>query len=399
MKKVLSTIFVSVFLGALLVLQGTAQTSFQPRPSDAQREANSRFISTFVEKLDARLKGKSAGYAFYVTYKNGLAHGRAGGDARRLPDPDPRKMTLDDKFNIASVSKTISAAAVLKLLNEKQLKTDTSIAAYLPPDWTLGNNFKTITFGQLLKHRSGIRCAGNVTYGELKKCAADGINIENKNKPCGNSSTICYNNSNYGLFRLIIPRLSGAPSMILIPGKPKPDDSKYSTFYSNQYIAYVQKNIFAPAGLTGVVPKPIPNNPALTYQFPSPEIAGTSFGDMTESTGSQGWNMNVKQLSAFLTTLMNTEKILPAAVSKQMRDEQLGLFSDSTTVSGITSYEHGGYYPGKSQDGKIFNPGELNSGIFAFSNGLNVTVIVNSQLGPGKSIPGEVKAALKEAIK
>lgn len=399
MKKLLSTIFVSAFVGALLVIPGVAQTNFAVRMSDVQREANSRFISTFVEKLDARLKGKSAGYTFFVTYKNGLAQGRAGGDARRLPDLDPRKMTLDDKFNIASVSKTITATAVLKLLNEKQIKTDTSIAAYLPPDWTLGNNFKTITFGQLLKHRSGIRCTGDVSYGELKKCVADGINIEDKNKPCDNSNTICYNNSNYGLFRLIIPRLSGAPAMILIPGKPKPDDSKYSAFYSNQYIAYVQKNIFAAAGLTGVVPKPIPSNPALTYQFPSPAIAGESFGDMTETTGSQGWNMNVKQLSAFLTTLINTEKILPAAVSKQMRDEQFGLFQDSTTLTGITSYEHGGYYPGKDEDGKVINAGELNSGIFTFSNGLNVAIIINSQLGPGKFPAVEIKAALKEAIK
>ena len=51
-------------------------------------------------------------------------------------------MTVDDRFNIASVSKTITAAAVLKLLNDKGISVDTTVYNYLPTDWKLGNNFK-----------------------------------------------------------------------------------------------------------------------------------------------------------------------------------------------------------------------------------------------------------------
>jgi CubicO group peptidase (beta-lactamase class C family) len=390
MKKIFVTAFAVSFASILLVVGAPGQLNQQVRRRDVQAQLSSQFIAKFVDNLDARLKGKSVGYAFYVTSGSGLAQGRAAGDARRAPDSNPRKMTLDDKFNIASASKTITAAAVLKILNDKQIDLDTPVYTYLPSDWTLGNNIKSITFRQLLTHTSAIRCAGNVSYAELKQCIAVGVVVTNKTQK--------YNNSNFGLFRIIIPRLVGAP-MITIPGKPKPDDSKYSAFYANQYIAYVQKNIFAPAGLSGIECKPIATDPALTYQFPTPLIAGTSFGDTTETSGSQGWNMNVKQLAGFLNVLFYTEKILPAAVTTKMKEQQLGLFADSTTLTGITSYEHTGFYPGKDADGKVRNPGELNSAIVSFSNGLNVALIVNSQLGPGLRLPAEIKAAMKDTLK
>ncbi|CAN5364074.1 hypothetical protein BH10ACI3_BH10ACI3_04130 [soil metagenome] len=389
---------ISVFTLTLLLNSQTNGQISVPRPSGTpisasggvldqsslQRERNTRFISRYVEKLDNRLKGKSVGYSFFVTFKNGLAQGRAGGDARRSPDTDARKMTIDDRLNIASVSKTITAAALLKLLNDKSISVDTLVHTYLPSDWKIGTNFNTISFRQLLTHTSGVRCSAynDVSYAGLKKCVADGIKLGDK--------TSSYNNSNFGLFRILIARIGGAP-MIRVPGGTL-DDSKFSTFYAGQYINYVRHTVFAPIGLTGIDAKPAASSPALTYQFPTPLKAGESFGDATEEVGSQGWNMSSKQLAIFLDSLVNTEKILPAAVSKKMLSEQLGIFTDSTTLPGIISNEHTGYFPGAN------NAGELNSGIFTFSNGLTVAVIINSQFGPGLSLPSEVKAALREIL-
>jgi CubicO group peptidase (beta-lactamase class C family) len=338
-----------------------------------------QFLASYADKLEARLKNRSVGYSFTVTGGNGnLMVSRAGGDARRAPD-SARKMTADDKFNVASVSKTITAAAVMKLLNQKNITVDTAVRAYLPPNWKIGPAFETVTFRNLLTHNSGIRCEAEVTYANLKACVEKGINPPSK-------ATQSYNNSNYALFRLIIPRLSGYP---ILPGI---EESKLAAMYANQYADYVRKNVFAPIGLSGIDLKPAASSPALAYQFPSPVQAGESFGDMTETSASRGWNMSSKQLAIFLHNLLYTEKIVPRTVSQLMKSEQLGLWKAKATDARLLDYEHGGYYPGNR------NGGEMNTLIANFPNGVNVAIIVNSQFGPGMSIADAARAAMKEVL-
>ncbi|MGB2752322.1 MAG: hypothetical protein WBC19_09715, partial [Pyrinomonadaceae bacterium] len=87
MKKLSYGIFAFCVAATVFVATGSAQ----PGDISVQREADTKFVSKFVEKLDARFKGKSVGYTFFVTYKNRVSQGSAGGDARRAPDPNPRK--------------------------------------------------------------------------------------------------------------------------------------------------------------------------------------------------------------------------------------------------------------------------------------------------------------------
>ena len=384
MKRLIpSTVFLTL---ALFVADGYSQPQATSASQQAQRAITQQFLASYADKLEARLKNRSVGYSFTVTGGSGnLMVSRAGGDARRAPD-SARKMTADDKFNIASVSKTITAAAVMKLLNEKNITVDTAVRAYLPPTWKIGPAFETVTFRNLLTHHSGIRCETEVTYENLKACVAKGINPPSK-------ATQSYNNSNYALFRVIIPRLAGYPIL------PNVDQSKHSAMYASQYADYVRKNVFAPIGLSGIDLKPITSNPALAYQYPSPVQAGDSFGDMTETSASRGWNMSSKQLAIFLHNLLYTEKILPRAVSQRMKKEQLGLWKANETDARLIDYEHGGYYPGKSATGSLFNKGEMNTLIANFPNGVNVAIIVNSQFGPGLSIAAAAREAMKEALK
>lgn len=385
MKKLAFVTFAILVIGGLSLTLAHAQPIALKTPSQGniQKLIDQQFVADFSKKLDAQLKNKSVGYAYFITSKNTIGIGGAGGDARRAPDPNPRKMSFDDKINIASVSKTITAAALLKLMNAQGISIDSPAFQHLPQDWTFGPNFKAITFKQLLTHRAGIRCETEVTYTNLKNCVAGGVKLSDK-------GIEKYNNSNFALFRIVIPILNGFKSAKLANNAI--GDSIASGAYATQYMDYVRKNILAPAGISGIDCKPIPSNPALSYQFPSPVAAGDSFGDMTETNASRGWNLSAKQLSTFMFNLLQTEKVVPAAVSKLMKDNLLGLWKDTTTIPGMTSYEHGGFYPGKQ------NKGELNSLIINFSNGVNVAVIVNSQFGPGQSIPGAVKLAMKAAM-
>jgi CubicO group peptidase (beta-lactamase class C family) len=348
------------------------------------RLASAFFVKTYADALEKKFQGKSVGYSIVVTHSNGARQERAGGLARRAPDPNPRAMSVNDRYNIASVSKTITAAAVLKLLHEKNISVDAPIHPYLPSSWTLGPNVKTITFRQLLTHRAGIRCGGEVTYDNLKSCIAGGINLADKTE-------WKYNNSNFGLFRILIPHVAS-------PGLSVPPFVGAASFYGTAYMSYVRNKVFQPAGLgTDIHCKPIADNPALTYQFPAPVIKGESFGDMSTTNASRGWNMSSKQLVTFMNTLLFTDKILPVAVREQMKSQGLGLYGSQLTPT-LTSYEHGGYYPGKQDNGNLYNNGELNSLIIGFSNNISVAVIVNSQYGPNQSVSAAVKETMKAVL-
>lgn len=398
MKNSVFVLLVSIFIaGASLTVANAQRTLQLPAPGRVtgpsqgvlQKTISQQLLTTFADNLEARLKGKSVGYSFFISRNGLIGVGRAGGDARRSPDPNPRKWTFEDKINIASVSKTFTAAAVMKLLDQKQISVDSLVHPYMPADWTLGANVKTITFRELLTHRAGVRCDAEVTYVNVRQCFENGVKLTDK-------SSQKYNNNNYAVFRMIIPVLTGFKNAT---AKNSIGDGIASTTYSNLFMDYIRSNVFAPAGLSGIDCKPVATNPALSYQFPSPIIAGESFGDMTGTNASRGWNMSAKQLAVVMTNLLDSEKILPAGVTQKMKDGQLGLWVDKTAVPGIVSYEHGGFYPGKNDSGGLFNNGELNSLMINFSNGINVGVLINSQFGPNQSMPDAVKAALADSLK
>ena len=90
-----------------------------------------------------------------------------GGLARISKDAPQMNMSVDVKYTTASVSKSPTTAALLKLLDNTDLenkglnidqKLDEKIFDYLPYNWKPGANVNTITFRELLKHRSGLRC-------------------------------------------------------------------------------------------------------------------------------------------------------------------------------------------------------------------------------------------------
>lgn len=343
------------------------------------------FLSNFADKLNERMKGRSVGYAFTVIADGYIAVSRVGGDSRRSPDSNPRKMSFADKYNIASVSKTITAAAAMKILTEKGISLDSPIYEHLPPNWSLGLNTKTITFRGLLTHRSGIRCPTDVSYTELRLRIAKGIFLDD-------AKTQQYNNSNYALFRVLIPRLSG-----FYVSKDS-TDAMAAKLYAGSYAQYVQNNVFRPLGLEGIEQKPIAKDPALAYQFPAPVIAGVDFGDMTETGASRGWVMDTRQLAIFMNGLIYSGRVVPKVVAKQMKDENLGLWA-ATEGKKIVSWEHGGFYPAKKPNVAWGSDGELNSLVINFPNGVSVGVIVNSQFVSDKNIPDTVRSVMTEVSK
>ena len=343
------------------------------------------FLKRFADLLESRLRGRSVGYAIAVRHANGVSQARAGGAARRAPDAMPRLMTATDRLNVASVSKAITASALLRALLDRKVSVDAPVYPYLPSDWTLGANVKSITFRELLGHRSGIRCAGGASFAALRQCLQAGVKLTDKN-----SSS--YNNTNYSLLYVIIPKLANLPL-------PVPSEIA-APLYSPLYIGYVRSKVFSPAGMGASIDcKPLPSLafPALAYQYPLPIIAGESFGDWTTRCGSAGWNLSAAQLATFTNALLFTNSILPASVRAQVMQGGLGL-RVTQLAPGLASYSKGGFFPGKRSDGSLWNKGELHSLIVGFSNQVSVGIIVNSQLSAGPDLLTAAVGAMQEAL-
>jgi CubicO group peptidase (beta-lactamase class C family) len=169
-----------------------AAAVLMPRPAKAE-------IGAMGSKLVSRLKNQCVGYQFTISDQFGAVYKAAGGEARRLQDSPTLNMSTSVKFNVASVSKVITAAALIRLLwNTSGISLNSPFVFCLPPHWTVHSSLKNITFKQLLNHTSGFRFPPNdADYFNLKADMAKGVLTSDIGKPE-------YNNANYALMRLLI---------------------------------------------------------------------------------------------------------------------------------------------------------------------------------------------------
>jgi CubicO group peptidase (beta-lactamase class C family) len=134
-----------------------------------------------VSKLRANIVSKLSGNVVGFVVIVGSLPAVSGGQARTSTDPPETAMSPDLPMDIASLSKTLTAVAILQLLANNELPIDTKIWPYIYKDWTLGLNVNQITFKDLLRHTSGFEqvnstaCDKGTTYAALKALVAAGL--------------------------------------------------------------------------------------------------------------------------------------------------------------------------------------------------------------------------------
>lgn len=326
--------------------------------------------ANIAKQIHTNMSGKSVGFAVTVMMPGGATASTVSGMARSAPDTNPRAWTDSDRINIASVSKTVTAAAVVRAAAMKGVSLDTKAYTLLPSDWTYSDSFKTISVRELLTHNSGIR--GCKPYNvDLKTCAAKTWLAADKNPAVAMSTK--YSNANYGYLRWILSRIMDgkAPSEALA---------------GPRYWAIVNQLVIGPAGMGGA-DCAAPDTPALSYVSTKDNLIwdstiasnydfttvkpGVNWGDDTQACGSEGWNLSSRQLATFANALWVTNKLLPTATIDEMRAQGQGMMY-SDFGGGLTAYGHNGYFPAS-------NGGELRSLILTFNNGISVGMLVNSR--------------------
>jgi CubicO group peptidase (beta-lactamase class C family) len=270
------------------VNQNLAQTCYQ---------GQCLVYTTWGQNIDTRINQQAVGYGYIIINNGLLMASKAFGSTRSANDTKPSAppaMTLDARSDAASVTKTMTAVAALKLLAAKNVSVSSPIASYLPQNWSLGQGAGAITFSQLLTHTSGIQSAGQ-TYAQLQTLLANGVNPSYKSgcqqKYAAGQYSACYNNANFALFRILIPYLNGFNDIGV-------QDIAAAT--SQQYLAYLN-SVYSPDIPISCTPTA---NAVWSYPYPPGTTQGTDWGDWIDKCGGGGLQLSVKQMGIFLTNLM-----------------------------------------------------------------------------------------------
>lgn len=173
-------------------------------------------------------------------------------------------VTKDTVFEIGSVSKQMTAAGIMLLVEDGKVGLDAPISTYLP---NTPEAWKEVTVRHLLTHTSGIKSYTSLTGFELsRRVKIDGFITQLSPHPLEfpPGERNIYSNSGFNLLAYIIETQSGKP-----------------------YMQFMRERIFAPLGMTRTAdrdPQFIILNRAVGYEWSIDRLTGRD-GSLTDLMG------------------------------------------------------------------------------------------------------------------
>lgn len=192
----------ALFVGAVLLLcvpaiAAEGQQDPMPPISESTLQEVERYLETQLSEVGR------PGLTAAVVQDGEVVFSVALGDAAPgVP------MTIDTPLFIASVSKSITAMTVMKLVEAGRVDLDAPLTVYLPE---LGPEGDGITVADLMHQRSGLsRYVGNEPWaGDLGSSLE--ANVLRLAPHLRAGSSYSYSNANYDALALIVQRVSGVP--------------------------------------------------------------------------------------------------------------------------------------------------------------------------------------------
>lgn len=282
-------------------------------------------MDRFEQLIWLGMAGEAVGYSYAITLHGQLDRDGAFGEARTDADGSPVAQSSTKEMNIASVSKTITAVAVMQRLEALGIDIDDSIEPWLPPTWVTGPGIDDLTFRDLLTHESGLYL--NVTedpdlglgytYDALRQYIALGINPDYK--------VFVYQNANFAMFRILIPYLwpNAWPVLEWAESLEESQPGTLDSTTAYLYWLYVFQSVLVPSGVTAAC-APSDTDPTLLYRFPYDGSIGVDAGDWSAICGSGGWYLSAVELAAFLAHIRFDDGVLSDQARAIMNQNSLG---------------------------------------------------------------------------
>ena len=331
-------------------------------------------VDAFGKALHAALKDEVAGYAMRLR-QHGHTIWTLEWQWAETPPDGGEGWNPDQQMHVASVSKLITAIAMTKLLNEKNISYDAKIIDYLPAYWAKGPNIGKITFRNLMTHTSGFH-TDQTDFESMKAAVAAGVSTNSS--AADYVGHYHYENMNFGLCRVMIPVINGniAEGVNFAP-PPLPsalNDQIWDAITIAGYNQYEQNKVFAPAGVTTAT-LDHPAAGVLAYKFPV-TTGGWNSGSLESVSGGAGWHLSVDQLLDVMGTFRRGGSIMSPAAAQTMLDNGFGIDLVGVSTPAGKLYNKNGLWHDADVDGRTEQ-----SLAYFLPEDMELVVLANSPIG------------------
>ncbi len=224
--------------------------------------------------------------------------------------------TPESVYRLASISKMLTAVAVMQLVEQGKLDLQAPIQAYVPG---FPEKQAPITCDLLLKHQSGIRHYRGNENASARPYAhvRDSFDVF-QNDPLLFAPGERYNYTTYG-YNVLGAAIEGASG--------------------EDYVSYVQKHIAEPAGMVTLRPdspyKLIPHR-AAGYRRSGPLVINDIMVDVSNKIPGGGWCSTSGDLTRFATALMAGKLVKPETLEQMWVPQKTGKGVQTTSGYGCT---------------------------------------------------------------
>lgn len=326
------------------------------------------------------MQGQTVGFSYAINQGGLLERADSRGEIRNEADGS-MGMTEHQRINVASISKNLTAVAVLQLVEANGLSVFDPVGPWLPPAWDLGYGFGDdafVTFYDLLTHRSGVKQSvllfqqldaqlstlDLVTWEGMELVVDFGVAPSSYGEPE-------YSNINYALFRAIIPALwqaAGGPAFDAL------DAAEAAALYQS----YVGQHLLNASGVHQAACHELflPIEPRY-YNANQPDAPGVAGGNWSLRCGSGGWVLSAVDLAAVLAHTRYDDAVLSPEMRLAMDTWEMGWQSYPSLDGHGTFLGHGGALWWGEVAGQ--RP-ELNGCVMKFPIQVEAVVLTNSSI-------------------
>ena len=323
-------------------------------------------LDTFDKGLRTTLDPR-AGYCYMMRRKGKLVHFRSSGWAQ-LPNDGNVGWFHHIPMNVASVSKFVTAVAVVRLLREANIPVNTPIVSFLPQYWNRHASIGAVTVHHLLRHEAGL--GGTITGSGEGDFAEAKREISLGSSATGNSKFV-YKNVNFAILRVLFATLtttlspsSTTPASLSVLGID--DDVFWDVVSASAYNNFVNENVFAPANIDAREFK-ADENAAKGYATP-PMAPGEPIEDGAGRSGQTGWHLTINELVRLLDEF-RAGSMMPRWRAQQLLSNMYGLDEPLITAAGPV-YRKGGR--------RVVNKKGMDSAIYLMPDDVDFAIFVNS---------------------
>jgi len=324
-------------------------------------------IDRFEQNLRSVFDSQTVGWSYAIAQGGQLVRQDGAGQARTGTDLPATGQASTRKLHVASVSKTITAILMHRLLNERGLSADSPIGPHLPAGWQRGDGVNSITFRQLMTHRSGFgqNAPGGNQYATLQLMVAQNVPFK---------GSYDYENANFGLVRVIIAVMLGADPQFL-PVDP-------GAYTAAVFQLYAQSRY----GQVGVPFSCEPAAAAATLQYTFPDTGNPGYVEPSRSLscGGVGVHISAQHLVRALAYLRHTQDLLPTTRFQQMKSGFMGFMNPADNY-GFAQGSFGVYHT-HGGDWDHTGWGGLDACVMVYPINVEAAVLINSsRKGTGMS--------------